>query len=320
MGFMSQTHVSMASQLIREWTGIQQFPSATQTKLLELLGKLKQDNVSTLTILVMGKGGVGKSSTVNSLIGERVVAVSAFQSEGSRPVMVSRSRAGFTLNIIDTPGLVEGGYVNDQAVEIIKRFLLNKTIDVLLYVDRLDAYRVDNLDRQVVRAITDSFGKGIWQRGVVVLTHAQLSPPDGLSYDEFFSRRSEALVKVVRLGARMKKQDSQGSLPVVLVENSGRCNKNESDEKILPNGTAWIPNLVKTIREVVSNGSKGILVDKKLIEGPNPNDRGKILIPFILAFQYFFVVKRIQRAIKNDIAKESKPMWELTSNSILSVN
>src|SRR5262245_29921657 len=27
----------------------------------------------------MGKGGVGKSSTVNSLIGERVVAVSAFQ-------------------------------------------------------------------------------------------------------------------------------------------------------------------------------------------------------------------------------------------------
>ena len=36
--------------------------------------------------------------------------------------MVSRSRAGFTLNIIDTPGLIEGGYVNDQALEIIKRY------------------------------------------------------------------------------------------------------------------------------------------------------------------------------------------------------
>lgn len=50
----------------------------------------------------------------------------SLQSEGPRPVMVSRSQAGFTLNIIDTPGLVEGGYVNDQAVEIIKRFVLGQ--------------------------------------------------------------------------------------------------------------------------------------------------------------------------------------------------
>jgi predicted GTPase len=35
--------------------------------------------VNSLTILVMGKGGVGKSSTVNSIIGERVVAISPFQ-------------------------------------------------------------------------------------------------------------------------------------------------------------------------------------------------------------------------------------------------
>ena len=104
-----------------------------------------------MTILVLGKGGVGKSSTVNSILGERVASVSAFQvdsiilsldcmfygfslvlfvlislpvqSEGLRPMMFSRSRAGFTLNIIDTPGLVEGGFVNDQALDIIKRWL-----------------------------------------------------------------------------------------------------------------------------------------------------------------------------------------------------
>ncbi|RVW34748.1 Translocase of chloroplast 34, chloroplastic [Vitis vinifera] len=275
----------MASQLIREWTGIQQFPPVTQTKLIELLGKLKQENVSTLTILVMGKGGVGKSSTVNSIIGERAVAVSAFQSEGPRPVMVSRSRAGFTLNIIDTPGLVEGGYVNDQALEIIKRFVLS-----LCGIN-----------------FVRSQPKDVW----LSLHHAQLSPPDGLNYEDFFSKRSEALMKVVRSGARLRKQDIQDSgIPVVLVENSGRCHKNESDEKILPNGTAWIPNLVKTITDAVSNGSKGILVDKKLIEGPNPNERGKLLIPFILAFQYFFIVKRIQRAIKSDMAKERKAPWE----------
>ncbi|VFQ80507.1 unnamed protein product [Cuscuta campestris] len=290
----------MAS-LVREWAGIQQFPAATQTKLLELLGNLKQENVNTLTILVMGKGGVGKSSTLNSIIGERVVAAGAFQAEAPRPVMISRSRAGFTLNIIDTPGLVEAGYVNDQALDLIKRFLLNKTIDVLLYVDRLDVYRVDNLDSQIVKAITNAFGKQIWRRGIVVLTHAQMSPPDGLSYEEYSSKRSAAVVKVVRQGAQMKKSEFKRTpIPHVLVENSGRCNKNESDEKILPNGTAWISDLVQTITEVVLRGGQSIFVDKELIEGPNPNERGKLFIPLLLAFQ-FFVVKRIEKGIKADI-------------------
>ncbi|CAM8996277.1 unnamed protein product [Rhodiola kirilowii] len=181
----------MASQ-VRECTGIYQFPAATQTK---LLGKLKQENVSSLTILVMGKGDAGKSSTVNSLIGERIVATSAFQSENQRPVMVSHMRAGLTLTVFDTPGLVEGGYVNDQALEIIKRFRLNKTIDVLLYVDRLDSYRVDTLDKQVVQALTESFGKFFWNRGIMVLTHAQLSTPDGLSYNKYAYVGDEARSK-----------------------------------------------------------------------------------------------------------------------------
>ncbi|XP_018442792.2 translocase of chloroplast 34, chloroplastic [Raphanus sativus] len=301
-----------ALQMSREWIGIQQFPPATQSKLLEILGKFKEEDVSSLTVLVMGKGGVGKSSTVNSVIGERAAAVSTFQSEGLRPSLVSRSRSGFTLNIIDTPGLIEGGYVNDQAVNLIKGFLLNKTIDVLLYVDRLDVYRVDDLDKQVVTAITDAFGKEIWKKSALVLSHAQFSPPDGLNYDLFVSRRSDALLKLIYASAQLKKQDMQdSSLPVILVENSGRCHKNESDEKILPDGSSWITNLYKTITEISFNGNKSIHVDKKLVEGPNPNARGKRLIPLIFAFQYLLVMKPLVRAIKSDVSRESKPAWEM---------
>ncbi|XP_065859968.1 translocase of chloroplast 33, chloroplastic [Euphorbia lathyris] len=292
--------------VIREWAGFQQFPAATQGKLVELFGKLKEEGVSTLTILVMGKGGVGKSSTVNSLIGERVVNVNSFSSEVSRPVMVSRTRAGFTLNIIDTPGLVEGGYVSYQALELIKRFLLNKSIDVLLYVDRLDAYRVDDLDKQIISAISDSFGKEIWLKSLLVLTHAQLCPPDDINYDVFSSRRSESMLKTISAGSRMRKRDfEESSIPVGLVENSGRCNKNDTDEKILPNGKAWIPTLVTEIIAVATNGHKSIVVDKKLIDGSESNDRGKVLIPLILGVQWI-IVKWIQIAIKADIAKGDK--------------
>lgn len=102
-------------------------------------------------------------------------------------------------------------------------------------------------------------------------------------------------------------------MPVVLVENSGRCNKNDSDEKVvylipylylfnsfillcliertytwcqvLPNGTAWIPHLVQTITDIALNKSVSIHVDKNLIEGPNPNQRGKLWIPLVFALQ-----------------------------------
>ncbi|KAI3511613.1 hypothetical protein L1887_18768 [Cichorium endivia] len=258
---------SMASQFIREWSGIQQFPPATQDKLLQLLGKLKEKKKDRLTILVMGKGGVGKSSTVNSIIGERAVAVSAFQSEALRPSMVSRERSGFTLNIIDTPGIVEGGYVNDQALDIIKRFLLNKTIDVLLYVDRLDAYRVDTLDRQIVKAISNSFGKEIWRRAIVVLTHAQFSPPDCLTFDEFLAKRSESLLKVVYHGARFTKEDIQSfSIPVGLVENS---NKNEKDEKKL---------VLVDLEDVVDDHSgKNATMEEVVVEQTNL-DEGNVVV------------------------------------------
>ncbi len=84
---------------------------------------------------------------------------------------------------------------------------MNKTIDVLLYVDRLDAYRVDDLDKQIISAISDNFGKEIWRKSLLVLTHAQLCPPDDLSYDVFSARRSEAVLKTICAGSRMRKRD-----------------------------------------------------------------------------------------------------------------
>ncbi|XP_024008848.1 translocase of chloroplast 33, chloroplastic [Eutrema salsugineum] len=146
--------------------------------------------------------------------------------------MVSRTMGGFTTNIIGTPGLVEAGYVNHKALQLIKGFLVNRAIYVLLYVDRLDVYRVDELDKQVVQAITQTFEKEIWCKTLLVLTHSQFSPPDELSFKTFSSKRSDSLLSTIRAGARMRKQQFEDSaIAVVYAENSGRCSKNEKEEK-----------------------------------------------------------------------------------------
>lgn len=56
---------------------------------------------------------MGKSSTANSLFGDRVANVAAFQQDAARPVVISRQAAAFTLTVIDTPGLNESDSVNE---------------------------------------------------------------------------------------------------------------------------------------------------------------------------------------------------------------
>ena len=57
--------------------------------------------------------------------------------------------------------------------------------------------------------------------------------------------------------------------------------------QILPNGRVWLPVLVEALVDVVTGPRKSILVDKKLIDGPNANQRGKIWMPLVLLAQVF---------------------------------
>lgn len=95
-------------------------------------------------------------------------------------MMVGRTAVGFTLNIIDTPGLLDGDYVNQRALSQVAQYIEGRAIHAVLYVDRLDLWRVDKTDKAVFEAMTATLGQGIWQHTMLALTHGQMPPPEGM--------------------------------------------------------------------------------------------------------------------------------------------
>jgi len=102
----------------REWTGLADMPVVTQESIADLTGALKDDGKGELTVLLLGKGGVGKSSTVNALLNERAANVLAFQQDNAKPTMFSRRAPdGFVINLIDTPSILDQDAVSEGVSE-----------------------------------------------------------------------------------------------------------------------------------------------------------------------------------------------------------
>ena len=170
----------------------------------------------------MGKNGVGKSSTCNSIMGEKVFAASAFQApQTGEPQMVSRQASGFTLRVIETPGLLDGDTVHEEHLNALGEFVSDKVIDAVLYVDRLDTYRLQTTDTQIMEALTTRFGPHVWDITTFVLTHGNVPPPSGLSYEQFVARRHDIL-KVRRYVAQRRSH-----LSMQLADSA--CAHNECD-------------------------------------------------------------------------------------------
>ncbi|KAF3793853.1 Translocase of chloroplast 159 [Nymphaea thermarum] len=214
--------------------------------------KLEEDGKEEIdfscTILVIGRTGVGKSATINSIFGEDKVPTDAFQPATSMVRVITGIVDGVKLRVIDTPGLrpsVMEQRTNRKILSSVKKFMKKFPPDIIFYVDRMDICSRDTNNLPLLESITSNLGASIWFNVTVALTHASSAPPEGpsgspLPYETLVSHRSQAVQNSIRQAAGDMRLMNQ----VVLVENHPSCRRNQRGHQVLPNGQSWRPRLL----------------------------------------------------------------------------
>ncbi|XP_038889833.1 translocase of chloroplast 90, chloroplastic isoform X2 [Benincasa hispida] len=198
----------------------------------------------TFRILVLGKTGVGKSATINSLFDQTKTATDAFQPATDHIQEIMGTINGIKVSIIDTPGLSQSSSGNmkrnKKIMFSVKRYIRKSPPDIVLYFDRLDLINKNHGDYLLMKLINEVFGSAIWFNTILVLTHCSSALPEGpdgypVSFESYVAHCSEVLQQNIHQALSDLKLDN----PVLLVENHPQCRKNIMGEKVLPNGQVW---------------------------------------------------------------------------------
>ncbi|GLU09617.1 hypothetical protein SLE2022_264680 [Rubroshorea leprosula] len=197
----------------------------------------------SIKILVLGKTGVGKSATINSVFDQRKTETNAFCPSTNRIQEVVGTINGMKITFIDTPGLLPSSTSNlrrnREIMLSVKRFIKKSPPDVVLYFERLDLINMGYSDFPLLKLMTDVFGTAIWFNTILVMTHSSMVPegPNGysLNYESYVTQCSNLVQHYIHQAL----SDTRLENPVLLVENHPLCKRNFMGEGILPNGQVW---------------------------------------------------------------------------------
>lgn len=195
-------------------------------------------------ILVLGKTGVGKSATINSIFDQTRVGTDAFRPATDRIQEVTGTVNGIKINVIDTPGLFPSSTSNvrrnREILLSVKRFIRKSPPDIVLYFERLDLINMGYSDFPILKLITEVLGSAIWFNTILVMTHSSSATPEGpdgypVNYESYVTQCTDLVQSYLHQAV----SDSRLENPVLLVENHPQCKTNIMGEKILPNGQVW---------------------------------------------------------------------------------
>lgn len=234
----------------------------------------------SIRILVLGKTGVGKSATINSIFDQTKTETDAFQPATDRIREVKGSVNGIKVTFIDTPGFLPSSTRNvrrnRKIMLSVKKFIRKFPPDIVLYFERLDLINMGFSDFPLLKLMTEVFGTAIWFNTILVMTHSSSTLPEGssgypFSYESYVTQCTDLVQQSIHQAVSDARLENQ----VLLVENHPQCRRNVKGERILPNGQIWKSHfLLLCICTKVLGDANALLGFRDSIElGPLGNTR-----------------------------------------------
>jgi len=210
-------------------------PASTKPTLDDFL---KRSRTHRVNFLLVGRTGVGKSSTINSLLGRELLPVGDFEPTTMAVEKHDATVEGVPICVIDTPGLCDDleAKGNDAAyLELIRRDA--KEVHCVWFVTRLDETRVRSDEKRAIQVLTEGLGVKIWDHAMIVFTFADAVPED--RYEAYLNKRTELIRSAVAASIGPQKA---ARIPSVGVTNKGL---------MTPDGRYWSGHLLATVASVL---------------------------------------------------------------------
>lgn len=191
----------------------------------------------TFSILLVGRTGTGKSSTINSLLGREVAAVGDLIPVTNKIQYFDCPINDAVIRLYDTPGLCDSADMSNDDAYIASIKATLPSIDLVLFITPLNETRVSRDERVALRSLSAAIGKHLWENMIVVFTFACSSLPGDSLYADFVEERVKAFRNFV---TELSAEKVSRELPFVPVDNT---------KHVCPDNREWVPELFTLIVE-----------------------------------------------------------------------